>query len=180
MSGCERQHWQSGVWARRVHARTSPRPRVAVASPYQLGGLIMRGALVIGLCLALAGCASVNYIIDEYRGVPVMEVKMPDDTYRVFDKPAQNKMMVTSSLSSAAGQGFARGLTFGAAPTDPPKPLFEAAALQFLNENGRAGCRVVDAYLLARPQWEVKYDCTPVVVAPAPLTSQPQQRRKTS
>ncbi|MBB4375624.1 hypothetical protein [Bradyrhizobium sp. SBR1B] len=128
-----------------------------------------RGAAIGGLCLALAGCASVNYIVNEYQGVPVQEVKMSDDTYRVFDKPAQSKMMVTSSLSSAAGQGFARGLTFGAAPTDPPKPLFEAAALQYLSENGRPSCRVIDAYLLARPQWEVKYDCTPVAtLQPAP------------
>jgi len=37
----------------------------------------------------------------------------------------------------------------------------EAAALQFLAENGCPSCRVVDAYLLARPQWEVKYDCPP-------------------
>lgn len=125
----------------------------------------------MAICAALGGCASVNYIVNEYQGVSVQEVKMSDDTYRVFDKPAQNKMMVTSSLSSAAGQGFARGLTFGAVPTDPPKPLFEAAALQFLSENGRTGCRVIDAYLLARPQWEVKYDCTPVVAtqsAPPP------------
>ncbi|MET4630458.1 hypothetical protein ABIB83_007510 [Bradyrhizobium sp. I1.8.5] len=123
------------------------------------------------LAVALAGCASINYIIDEYRGVEVRDVKMSDDTYRVFDKPAQNKMMVTSSLSSAAGQGFARGLTLGAAPTEPPKPLFEAAALQFLTENGRPGCRVTDAYLLASPQWEVKYDCTPQAAAASPKPS---------
>lgn len=121
----------------------------------------MRILGIAAICAALGGCASVNYIIDEYRGVPVQEVKMPDDTYRIFDKPAQSKLMATSSLTSAAGQGFARGLTFGAAATDPPKPLFEAAALQFLTESGRHGCRVIDAYLLARPQWEVKYDCSP-------------------
>lgn len=133
-----------------------------------LKGCMARTAAILVGCAVLGGCASINYIVNEYRGVDVREVKMSEDTYRVFDKPAQSKMMVTSSLGSAAGQGFAKGLTFGAAQTEPPKPLFEAAALQFLTENGRPGCRVLDAYLLASPQWEVKYDCSPVVAAAQP------------
>jgi hypothetical protein len=137
----------------------------------------MRNLGIVALCTALGGCASINYIMQEYQGVPVAEVTMPDDTYRIFDKPAANKLMVTSSLASAAGQGFVRGLTLGTAPTDGPKPLFEAAALQFLDESGRHGCRVVDAYLLARPQWEVKYDCSPAQVPSPPLSARPLARR---
>jgi hypothetical protein len=132
----------------------------------------MRKLGIVALSVALGGCASVNYILQEYQGVPVQEVKMPDDTYRIFDKPAVNKLMVTSSLSSAAGQGFVKGLTFGAVPTDAPKPLFEAASLQFLGESGRPGCRIIDAYILAQPQWEVKYDCSP-----PPLAALPKSRR---
>jgi hypothetical protein len=133
----------------------------------------MRLLQVSALCCAIGGCASINYVLEEYNGVPVLEVKMPDDTYRVFDKPAQNKMMLTSSLASAAGQGFVRGAALGAVPTDTPKPLFEAAALQYLVESGRNGCRVIDAYILMRPQWEVKYDCTP----PPSASSGPPRRR---
>lgn len=137
----------------------------------------MRRLGAMALCAALGGCASVNYIMEEYQGIPIVEVKMPDDTYRIFDKPAQSKLMVTPSMASAAGQGFVRGLTLGTAPTDGPKPLFEAAALQFLAENGRPGCRVVDAYLLARPQWEIKYDCSPpVAIAPAAV-AKPSHRQ---
>jgi hypothetical protein len=128
----------------------------------------MRILGIVMLCTALSGCASVNYIMQEYQGIPVVDVRMPDDNYRIFDKPAASKLMATSSLASAAGQGFVRGLTLGAVPTDSPKPLFEAAALQFLTESGRPNCRIVDAYLLARPQWEVKYDCSPPPVAVLP------------
>lgn len=128
-------------------------------------------AAILALCAMLGGCASINYIRDEYHGVAIVEVAMPDDTYRVFDKPAEGKLMITSSIASAAGQGFVRGLTLGVAP-DPPRPLFEAAAARFLEQSGRQGCRVVDAYLLARPQWEVKYDCTPAA------TGIPPSRRK--
>lgn len=139
-------------------------------------GVVLAGVLGFGL----SGCASINYIVNEYRGIEVREVKMPDDTYRVFDKPAESKMMVTSSLGSAAGQGFAKGLTFGAAQTEPPKPLFEAAALQFLTDSGRPGCRVLDAYLLASPQWEVKYDCSPVLASIQPAPSGRTGRQKSS
>lgn len=119
------------------------------------------------LAISLGACSSAfNYIADEYRGVPIVEVTMPDDAYRVFDKPAANRMMITSSLGSAVGQGLAAGLTAGVA-AGPPKPRFEAAAAQFLEESGRRGCRLIDTYLLARPQWEVKYDCSPLAAAPA-------------
>ncbi len=131
--------------------------------------------IVVALTSTLGGCASVNYIMNEYQGISAQEVKMPDDTYRIFDKPAASKLMVTSSLSSAAGQGFVRGLTLGAVQTDSPKPLFEAAALQFLTENGRPSCRVIDAYLLVRPQWEVKYDCTPLPVPETPAPARPRR-----
>jgi hypothetical protein len=125
------------------------------------------------MALPLAGCSSaLSYIIDEYRGVPVVEVSMPDDTYRVFDKPAQSKMMITSSLASAAGQGFALGLTMGAAD-GPPKPRFEATAAKHLQDTGRTGCRLIDAYLLAKPQWEVKYDCTPLAAALPAVAQRP-------
>lgn len=124
----------------------------------------MRTVGIVALCVTLGGCATVNYVMQEYNGVPVQEVRMPDDTYRIFDKPAVSKLMVTSSLSSAAGQGFVKGLTLGTIPTDAPKPLFEAASLQFLTESGRKGCRIIDAYILAQPQWEIKYDCSPVAV----------------
>lgn len=137
------------------------------------GSTIMRILGIVALCVALGGCASTNYIMEEYHGITVVEVKMPDDTYRIFDKPAQSKLMATSSLGSAFGQGLVAGVTAGTAG-GPPKPLYEAAALQFLAENGRPGCRVVDAYLLARPQWEVKYDCTPPAAAVA--ASKPKQR----
>jgi hypothetical protein len=139
----------------------------------------MRTIAIAVLCVALSGCASVNYIMKEYDGVPVKEVRMPDDTYRIFDKPAENKLMVTSSLGSAAGQGFVKGLTLGAAPTEPPKPLYEAAALQFLTESGRPGCRILNSYLLAQPQWEVKYDCAPAA-PPTPPPVATRSNRRTS
>jgi hypothetical protein len=135
----------------------------------------MRIIFAAALCVALGGCASYKYAMDEYTGVQVNEVHTADDTYRVFDKPAQNKLMITSSLGSAAGQGFRKGATFGIAQTEVPKPLFEAAALKYLEESGRSGCRIIDTSLIMQPQWEVKYNCSPV--APTVAALPPTQRR---
>jgi hypothetical protein len=128
----------------------------------------------VAVALALGGCgAGVQYIMDEYRGVPVQEVVMPEDTYRVFDKPTENKMMLTPSLGATAGMGVAQGLTFNSFDATPPKPVFEAAAAQFLRNSGRS-CELLETYLLVKPQWEVKYRCT----APGAPAPQAARRRR--
>lgn len=135
----------------------------------------MKCAGVILLAAALSGCAGVNYIVENYSGVDYEDVAMPDDTYRVFDKPSEGRMMVTSSLSSAAGQGIGRGLLLNSIDTTPPGPLFEAAANQFLVNKGRPECRAVSTALLVQPQFEVRYRCE---VAPAPAPAGPAGRRR--
>jgi hypothetical protein len=127
----------------------------------------MRAIMSLSLLVVLGGCASVSYILAEYDGVQLKTITMPEDEYRVFDKPIQNKMMVTPSLGATAAQGFGSGLLLGAVDNTPPRPRFEAAALAFLEQDGRRGCRVLDAYVLARPQYEVKYDCAPIAAGAA-------------
>jgi hypothetical protein len=119
----------------------------------------------------LSGCATMTYIVDNYRGIELREVATEDDTYRVFDRPDAGMMMVTSSVGAAAAQGIGRGLTFGAADTTPAKPLFQRAAERFLAETERAHCRITDGYLLISPQYEFKYDCT----RPAAVTARPKR-----
>lgn len=123
----------------------------------------------------LAGCTSgMQYALSEYTGVEVKNFEVQDeDTYRVFDKPDARKLMITPSLSRAAGMGVTRGLTFGAAGSDNPKPLYERAALGYLASTGRA-CRIIDGYVVETPQWEFKYDCSP---PPHVATATSRQRK---
>lgn len=141
--------------------------------------------VMLGACaLMLAGCgAGVKYAIDEYSGVEVksFQITEPDgEIYRVFDKPAQSKLMITPSLGRAAGAGFASGLTFGAVSADDslgPKPEFEKATLAYLASTQRPNCRIIDGYVVVRGQWEFKYDCTPLP-APAATVAAPVARKK--
>jgi hypothetical protein len=118
--------------------------------------------------LMLAGCAGVQHVIDHYQGIQPVEVQMPDDRYRIFDKPADGRMMVTSSIGSAAGQGFGSGLTLGIVDTTPPLPLFQAAAEAHLAGTGRSQCRVTQGYILVKPQFEFRYTCDPAAIGLPP------------
>lgn len=100
-----------------------------------------------------------SYILENYSGVAPEPVVMNDDTYRVFDKPGENRMMVTPSIGAAGAQGFGRGLALGLVDTTPPSVRFEAAADRFLEEKGRPECKATRATLLVNPQYEVRYAC---------------------
>lgn len=115
----------------------------------------------IGLMLiagaTLAGCAGFDAAL-EYTGTPVMSYMNMADTWRIFDKPAEGRLMITPSLGRAAGNGAVSGLTLGIADTDIPKPEYQNAVEGWLISTGRM-CKVTDGYKLIRPQWEFKYAC---------------------
>ncbi len=114
--------------------------------------------------IIMGGCASVSYIVDNYSGVPIQEVETSYDTFRVFDKPAENRMMITTSIASASGQGIVGGLMLNPAGGATPLPIFREAVEKYLAQSGRA-CQVKDGALIAVPQWEFRYTCEPEKVA---------------
>lgn len=137
---------------------------------------MLRFAAVVACALALAGCgAGIQYIMEEYKGTEAKTFEVEgEDIYRVFDKPASNKLMITPSLGTALAAGAASGATFGAAHIDGPKPIFERAALGYLASTGRT-CRIIDGYILARPQWEFKYDCSLPPAQQPPPAARPRR-----
>lgn len=138
--------------------------------------MLTRNGLLL-LALSLGGCAGMGYAMEHYTGIdPVPVAVEGDDIYRVFDKTDAGRMMVTSSLGNAFAQGAGRGMFLGAVDTTPPKPLFERAALQYLQGTERGHCRITDGYLIVTPQYEFKYDCSPVqATLPGPVS--PVRRR---
>jgi hypothetical protein len=65
----------------------------------------MRKVAVLLAAVTLSGCgANVSYIMNNYQGIEPVDFSVAEaDTYRIFDKPDQRMMMITSSLSSAMG-----------------------------------------------------------------------------
>lgn len=123
----------------------------------------MRQVVAVAVALLLCGCARMNYVLEEYTGISAVPFDVPgDDVYRVFDKPAASKLMITPSAAKALGMGAESGLYMGRVDTTPPKALYERASLAYLASTGRPNCRIIDGDMVLKPQWEFKYDCSPV------------------
>lgn len=119
----------------------------------------MQRAITLFLAGALlAGCANLDYASDNYGTTPMVRFEHQDHPYRIFDKPSANRLMITSSIGSAIGSGFVRGLTFGLLSNHPSEPTMRAATEAYLASTSRK-CSVEAGNLIAQPQWEFRYEC---------------------
>jgi len=103
-----------------------------------------------------------NYTMESYGSVPIVDFPKGHDTYRIFDKPAEGRMMITPSLGTAAAGGFLKGATLGISGPVSNGAVYREVALEFLAKSGRT-CQVNEGYLLMDPQWEFRYVCPPQV-----------------
>jgi hypothetical protein len=116
-------------------------------------------------CLAalLAGCAAMPFGTERFIESAEVTVQMPDDVYRVRDRPAENRLII-ASIGTSASRGFIQdlGQSFArmAFDTAKPTPQLQAAAQEFLRQSGR-DCRILETNSITPPQFEVKYDCSP-------------------
>nr|WP_321482852.1 hypothetical protein [uncultured Cohaesibacter sp.] len=118
----------------------------------------MRTAITFAFILLLAGCTGMSRAMTYTQ--KTHHVNMGDISYRVFEHPKEDVIMTTPPIGGAMTSGFFKGLTLGLANITPPEKIHEAAARKYLDENGRAHCRIVSGYLVMEPQYEFKYDCS--------------------
>jgi|GEM_PF-3264566 hypothetical protein len=123
----------------------------------------MRSSMTgLAALLVLAGCGGrPGGLQDVLRYDPksLAHVKMADDTYRVFEHPAADRIMTTTSVAQAMGQGFIAGATLGIADIQTPEERHEAAARRYLDLTGRAACVIRNGYELVHTQYEFRFDC---------------------
>lgn len=117
--------------------------------------------LALGLTV-LAGCGGKPGGLQDamsYDSKSITHVKMSDDTYRVFDHPAGDRIMTTTSVGKAAQSGFVKGLTYGLADIQTPEGRHEAAARRYLDITGRSSCQIRNGYELVSYQYEFRIEC---------------------
>ncbi|MGB2355680.1 MAG: hypothetical protein ACPH69_05845 [Planktomarina sp.] len=115
----------------------------------------MRNALVagiIGLSL-LGGCSGMGYAIENYSGITPVKFYNSGQKFRIFDRPNENRLMITPSIGSA----MLEGATFGAGAT--AEISYQQAAQAYLNSTGR-DCEVGDMKVVLQTQWETFYTCS--------------------
>jgi hypothetical protein len=116
--------------------------------------------LAIGLCaIAAGGCAGLNHAM-EYSDVDVVAFESDGETWRIFDKPNENRLMLTPSIGRALREGVAEGATFGLADPGAPKRQLQGVVESWLAAKHTGKCEVVDGAMIIDPQWEFKYRCS--------------------
>lgn len=110
--------------------------------------------------IALTGCAGLEYATENYTGVAIQQHAYDDDTWRIFDKPNEERLMITPSIGAAMGAGMIQGLTYGLSGNmSGPQGAFRMAAASYLNSTGR-DCQILDGSLIVDTQYEFFYDCS--------------------
>lgn len=109
--------------------------------------------------LLLSGCAGVKYAMDNYTGVDPVMFSAVGRSFMVYDKPTQDRMMISASVGDAFAQGVVRGGTWGVVSIADPAALFRDAADSYLVHTGRLNCKTEPATLVVEPQYEIRYHC---------------------
>lgn len=118
-----------------------------------------RKFLVLASVFTLSACSGAGYAIENYSGVDVQRIQVNGESWRIFDKPNENRLMITPSLGRAASVGAVQGATFGI--SDGGKDTmaeFEAAADAYV-QSRKSKCRVTKGALVINPQYEFFYEC---------------------
>ncbi|MGR9372303.1 hypothetical protein [Rhizobium leguminosarum] len=116
---------------------------------------------VAAVAAILTGCVS-SAALNRAMSYPstLTQVKMTDDTYRVFEHKTDHTLMTTPSLALSVAPGVAEGATLGLVKPPSKEDLHRAAAQQYMNQTGRANCLVQPGRVLAGEQYEFPYTCT--------------------
>jgi hypothetical protein len=114
----------------------------------------------VALALLLTGCAGAQYAMQNYSGIDPISWASPTTrkSYRIFDKPAEKRLMITLSIGGAAAQGAGSGFTWGLVDTRTPEAVYQDAAIEWLATTGRK-CKAEHTSLVLEPQYEVRYVC---------------------
>lgn len=121
----------------------------------------MKKLAVVAMCAALSGCAGAQYAMDNYGKVKPVAFRSPSSGggYRIFDKPEENRLMITPTIGASLGGGALKGATFGAVNVLNSEAAYRQAAEEFTKSTGRT-CRAESVSLVIDPQYEVRYSCT--------------------
>ena len=109
--------------------------------------------------LGLTACAGLDYVIENYSSVEMQQYSYAGENWRIFDKPTENRLMITPSMESAIAGGAKTGLTLGLAGNQgDPENRFRTAARMFVKQRDES-CEIVDGKMLINPQYEYNYIC---------------------
>jgi hypothetical protein len=123
--------------------------------------------LTILLAIFLSSCALLpggdDDTSDPGNGQTKVRLTEPgkiDTDWWVTDRPDINKVYVSPTTARALGLSLVGGIVLSPSIFLPAQPDYQKVAIQFLNQNGRGGCRITSGSQVSQFQYEFGYDCT--------------------
>jgi hypothetical protein len=102
-------------------------------------------AIILLLCVTLAGCMTVDHLHQEYAGLGTNSVSTSRGSFYVVDNMKTGKLFVEP--------GFGLSLK-----GTPPLPWAREAAMAWFEKTGRT-CTIREGYLFQAPHYEFIYSC---------------------
>lgn len=127
-----------------------------------------KAIIITAVAVSLSGCASVG---DAMSYSPtVHKLQMANDTYRIFEHPKRDRIMVTPSLATGVGGGLVEGVTLGGADAPVSAAKLQPVARKWLNDTGRSNCIVNSSREVVKWQYEYTFSCAgeTTTASPAP------------
>ncbi len=117
----------------------------------------MKTVLTLAIGISLTGCAGINEAMTKYSDTDPVSYNISGQTWRIFDQPANGRMMITPGFGESTSTGFKQGLTYGLAG-NPYKEAatFQPAATAYLAQRN---CKITGGHLVLAYQYEFEYDC---------------------
>jgi hypothetical protein len=119
------------------------------------------GALLAAL--AAGACATENHFNSVYAVVPPYRLVAGEETYRIYDRPDLQRLVISPDLEAAAMAHVVDHLPFNLANfsgSRSPGSAYFYPLQQYFVRTGRR-CELINGYVLMTPQWEFAYQCQP-------------------
>lgn len=112
----------------------------------------------LAFLILLSGCAGISHA-REYRDVDPVHFESGSETWRIFDKPTEGRLMITPTIGSSISIGADKGAAnLGLSEHPSAEAKFRAATADWLAKSGRK-CDIISGEDILDPQWEFKYRC---------------------
>lgn len=112
----------------------------------------MKPITAFALAVALSGCASHQYLADQYAGTPRTEIQAHGDRFAVWESAGARRVLVM--VQRAGDTGF----TFNPSFSSYAPAQFESVAQAYFTRAGRR-CEVYEGRAVLEQRWEFKYRC---------------------
>ncbi|MDV7145920.1 hypothetical protein R3X27_24860 [Tropicimonas sp. TH_r6] len=119
----------------------------------------LKAGVVFAVLVAVTGCSGLDYAVSNYSKVKPVQFTYAGNTFRVYDRPDENRLMITPQVGDRSGANALKGAAQGAAGgLAGSEGTYRSASDAYFSGTGRQ-CEVNRIERIVEPQWEVFYTC---------------------